>query len=66
MEGRLATAPWLTDAGATVADLALFAYSHVASEGEFDLSRYPATQAWIMLVAAVPRIETIPPAEAQR
>ena len=64
MEDRLKAAPWLTDAGATVADLALFAYTHVAGEGEFDLNRHPAVQAWLARVKALPGIETIPPAGA--
>jgi glutathione S-transferase len=31
----------------TIADIALFAYTHVADEGGFDLTRFPAIQAWI-------------------
>lgn len=39
----------------TIADIGLFAYTHVADEGEFDLSRFPAIQAWIKRVQAQPR-----------
>ena len=38
MERRLGAHDWLTGSGPTVADLALFAYTHVADEGGFDLS----------------------------
>jgi len=31
----------------SLADIALYAYSHVAAEGGFDLANYPAVQAWI-------------------
>jgi glutathione S-transferase len=54
MEMRLASADWLTDAGPSIADLALFAYTHVAAEGEFDLSLYPGVAAWVGRVAGLP------------
>jgi glutathione S-transferase len=38
----------------SVADIALFAYTHVAPEGGFDLERFPAIQAWIGRVQAQP------------
>ena len=38
----------------TVADIALYAYTHVAHEGGFDLSGYPAVRAWLDRVAAQP------------
>jgi glutathione S-transferase len=38
----------------TLADIALYAYTHVASEGNFDLDRYPSVRAWIDRVAAMP------------
>ena len=38
----------------TIADIALYAYTHVAAEGDFDLSRYPALGAWLGRVAAQP------------
>ncbi len=59
MERRLAAHDWLTDAGPTIADLALFAYTHVADEGEFDLARWPGVQAWIARLAALPGIVPI-------
>ena len=56
MERRLANHLWLTDAGPTIADLALFGYTHVADEGEFDLARWPGVVAWINRLAALPGI----------
>jgi glutathione S-transferase len=37
-----------------LADIALYAYTHVADEGGFDLAGYPAIQAWLDRVAAEP------------
>ena len=54
MERRLGAHDWLTGSGPTVADLALFAYTHVADEGGFDLSVYPGVAAWVARLAAVP------------
>ncbi|MCC5882998.1 MAG: glutathione S-transferase family protein [Halomonas sp.] len=55
MEETLATSPYLVGAGPTVADIALYAYTHVADEGGFSLAGYPAVQAWLARVAAHPR-----------
>lgn len=41
--------------GYTIADIGLFAYTHVAHEGGFDLTRFPAIQAWLERVKAQPR-----------
>jgi glutathione S-transferase len=38
----------------TIADISLYAYTHVAAEGGFDLSGYPAIRAWLDRVAAQP------------
>ena len=54
MEHRLWRHDWLTDAGPTVADLALFAYTHVAEEGGFDLAPFAAVRAWLDRIAAMP------------
>jgi len=40
--------------GFSIADIALYAYSHVAHQGGFGLSGYPAVRAWIDRVAAQP------------
>ncbi len=56
MERRLSGHEWLTDSGPTIADLALFAYTHVAGEGDFDLAAWPAVSAWLGRVRALPGI----------
>lgn len=38
----------------TIADIALYAYTHVAGDGGFDLRAYPAVQAWLARVASQP------------
>jgi glutathione S-transferase len=38
----------------SVADISLYAYTHVAAEGGFDLSPYPSIQAWLERVASQP------------
>jgi glutathione S-transferase len=38
----------------TLVDIALYAYTHVAHEGGFDLGRYPAIGAWLDRVASEP------------
>jgi glutathione S-transferase len=40
--------------GITLADIALYAYTHVAHEAGFDLAEYPAVSAWVDRVAAEP------------
>ena len=60
MERRLAAAHWLARDAPTVADLALFAYTHRADEGGFDLGRWPGVQAWVARIAALPGITTLP------
>jgi glutathione S-transferase len=60
MERRLSGHDWLTDAGPTVADLALFAYTHVADEGGFVLADYPGVAAWVARAAKLPGVETLP------
>ncbi|WP_305671534.1 glutathione S-transferase family protein, partial [Falsiroseomonas sp.] len=54
MERALAAAPFLAGDTPSVADLALFAYTHRADEGGFDLARWPAVQGWVDRVAALP------------
>lgn len=61
MEQRLADNDWLAAETPTIADLALFAYTHRADEGGFDLTRWPDVSAWVARVAALPGIEPMPP-----
>ena len=54
MEGHLADRRFLVGERYTIADIALFAYTHVAPEGGFALEPYPAIRAWLERVAAQP------------
>ena len=54
MENRLREADWFVGDAMTVADIALYAYTHVAEEGGFDLDGYPAVNAWLARVAERP------------
>jgi glutathione S-transferase len=38
----------------SIADIALYAYTHVAEEGEFDLGRFPMVRRWLARIAAEP------------
>ena len=54
LEGRLEGREWLVGAGMTLADIAVYGYTHVAGEGGFELEPYPAVRAWLDRVAAQP------------
>jgi glutathione S-transferase len=54
MERHLDGREFFVGDGATVADLALYAYTHVADEGGFELSRFPAIGAWLERVSSLP------------
>jgi glutathione S-transferase len=54
MESHLAGHDYLAAERYTLADIALYAYTHVAHEGGFDMSPYPAIAAWVDRVAAQP------------
>ena len=54
MESHLGGRPYFVGDALTLADIALYAYTHVAHEGEFDLARFPAVRAWLDRVAAEP------------
>ena len=54
MEHHLATREFFVAGRYTIADIALYAYTHVAPEGGFALEPYPAIGAWIERVAAQP------------
>ncbi|MEW6272616.1 MAG: glutathione S-transferase family protein [Thermodesulfobacteriota bacterium] len=54
MEGHLATRTFFVDERYSIADIALYAYTHVADEGGFDLASYPAVERWLARVAAHP------------
>jgi glutathione S-transferase len=54
MEGHLASRAYLVGERYSLADISLYAYTHVADEGGFDLQEYPAIRAWLGRVAAQP------------
>lgn len=54
MENQLANTPFLTGDQPTIADISLYAYTHVADEGGFDLSAYPSIERWISRVESLP------------
>lgn len=55
MEKHLSHHDFFVGARLTTADISLYAYTHVAHEGGFDLAAYPAIQAWLERVVAQPR-----------
>ncbi len=59
MEKHLATHAFFCGAGYSIADVALYAYTHVADEGEFDLSGYAAIDQWLNRVRTQPGHITI-------
>ena len=54
MEQHLTGRDYFAGKRYTIADIALFAYTHVAHEGGFDLARYPNVRAWIARVQGQP------------
>ena len=59
MERHLEGRAYLVGERYTVADISLYAYTHVAHEGGFDLGPYPAIGAWLERIAGQPRHITI-------
>ena len=54
MEKQLQESAFLVGNHLTLADISLYAYTHVSHEGGFDLDEYPAIQAWIQRIEALP------------
>ncbi len=54
MEQHLANNAFFVGNRYGLADIALYAYTHVAHEGDFDLTRYPHITAWLARVASQP------------
>jgi len=55
MERHLADRRFFVGDRYTIADIALYAYTHVAGEGGFELASYPRVVAWLARVASEPR-----------
>jgi glutathione S-transferase len=54
MEGHLAKSDFFVAGRYSIADIALYAYTHVADQGGFDLARFPAVTAWLHRVKMQP------------
>lgn len=59
MEQRLRTAEWLAGDSFSIADIALYAYTHMAHQGGFDLHPYIGLRNWLSRVRALPGHVTI-------
>ena len=54
LDAHLATRDFLVGERFTLADIAVYGYTHIAPEGGFSLQPYPAVEAWLARVAAQP------------
>ena len=54
MDDHLTQSDWFVGSGATLADIALFAYTHVCEQGAFALDGYPAVGGWLARVRTLP------------
>lgn len=55
MDGHLKAHDWFAGDAYSVADIALYGYTHCAAEGAFDLARFPAVSRWLARVREQPR-----------
>ena len=60
MEKALSATPFLAGVQPTLADLALYAYTHVAPQGGFSLEPYPAIRRWLERVPTLPGFVPMP------
>jgi glutathione S-transferase len=61
MEQQLVRTQFFVGDAYSVADIALYAYTHAAGDGGFDLQRFPAVCAWLARVQSQPRFLPMPP-----
>lgn len=54
MESQLSATPYLVGATPSIADISLYAYTHVAHEGGFELDQYPNILRWIERFSMIP------------
>ncbi|MGI9238510.1 MAG: glutathione S-transferase family protein [Woeseiaceae bacterium] len=54
MEGQLSKTPFVAGQSPTIADISLYAYTHVAHEGGFDLNAFGGIQEWLSRIEALP------------
>jgi glutathione S-transferase len=59
LERRLASAEWLAGGGFSLADISLYAYTHMAGDGGYELTAFPGVLHWLARVAALPGHVTI-------
>jgi glutathione S-transferase len=59
LEHRLRSADWLAGGAFSVADISLYAYTHMAGAGGYDLAAFPGIGRWLARVAARPGHVTI-------
>lgn len=55
MDEHLSSRDWFVGDSLTLADIALYAYTHVAEDGGFTLNQYPAVRRWLGRLAAQPK-----------
>lgn len=55
VEHRLGAAAWLAGDAFSIADISLYAYTHMAGGGGYDLPHYPGIGRWLIRIAALPR-----------
>lgn len=60
METQLSDTPFLAGDVLTIADISLYAYTHVAHEGGFDLADYPNIQSWFKRIESQPGYIAMP------
>jgi glutathione S-transferase len=60
LDAALSQHDFLVDGRPTIADVALYSYTAVAPEGGIDLAPFPAINAWLKRVEALPRFEGMP------
>ncbi|WP_102958890.1 glutathione S-transferase family protein [Mangrovicella endophytica] len=59
MQQRLHERPFLVGDGPSLADIALYAYTHMADKGGFDLSAFPGITAWLKRIEHLPGFQPI-------
>ena len=62
---HLGAKPWFSGSDYGIADIALFAYTHCAGDGGFNLLRYPALSAWLERIREQPGFVPMPPIAAE-
>lgn len=66
LEGELTRRPFIVGASATIADLALYAYTARAPEGEISLEPFPKLRDWLARIEQLPGFVPIQPAPVRK